>query len=432
MNKKTNYLTKSPLTSALFSSLLLMGCGSDGDSKSLARAVELERLRANGTIIETVTIIGGQMRLIAGETHQLSATGIDSNNDSRDVTNELTWTSSDTSIAKVSSKGLVTAVESSDINQGIVLITGTTINDMYGEADISVSDVKATGIDLKQSEPVSGSLYTCIDASIAGDVTYEDGYVSLNTVKNMSFSVDDTTTANISSEGVLYTSNASIENTTILAMIDEIADQLTVTADPSSLEDINIILADEEVTSIISLNIGQRLQLNAQATLVPEVSTDVFTIDNSVSWQEQSTGFIGVTNQGEMKGTILALETGVTVLHANCGGQNATATIQINGEVTLESAQINDGAETIAIAKNSSIELTLTTNYSEESSLSSLNVSEFTQWTVNGSSLATAELISLGTKQANYKLTAAEDVTGELIVSATYDGITSSVIITID
>ncbi len=410
---------------------LLSACGSDGDSAELAKAVELEKQRQNGTIIEVVTINSGQTRIKKGETHQLTATGLDSNGDTRDITSEITWSSSDTSIATVSSKGLVTGVANSDVNQGIITITGTTINDITGDAEVSVSDVSASSVALKQSFPESGNIFTCIDASITGDVTYADGYVSLNTVYNIDFSIPASNTANITDTGTLYTSSASIETISVTGKIDTVSDELTVIADPSNLEDIDILLNDEQVTNIITINTGQRVQFNSQATLLPEISTKEYDIDNSVNWQERELALIGVTNLGENKGTIVGLENGVTILQANCGGKEATATIEVKGDNTLTEMKINDGDDVINIAKGGDVELKLVAHYDEDSSISSLNVSEFANWSLNGSSLATAEIIDHGTNQASLKVTAADDVTGEFIVSAVYDDITTTVKIVI-
>jgi hypothetical protein len=432
MNKQSKNFTKLQLIPLILLPLLISGCGSDGDSKNLAKAVELEKQRQQGTIIESVTITGGQTRLKETETHQLSASGLDSNNDTRDVTNELTWTSSDDTIAKVSSTGLVTAVANSDVNQGIVIITGTTINEIYSDVEISVSDSNTTAIELKQISPETGNILTCIDANIVGDVTYEDGYKSLNTVKNMTFSIDDTSTATISALGDLYTSNSAVENTTITANIDTISDQLIVTADPSSLEAIDILLADE-VTTIFELALGERLQVSSQASLLAEVSEDLFNIDNSVSWQQKDSGYVGITNKGNEKGTFLALKPGITEIYADCGGKKGVATIAITGQADLDQLQINDNEADIILDKNGSLELTLTATYTELSTLTTLNVSEFADWSIlNGTTLVTAELTSLGTDTATYKLTTLKDATGTLIVTSSYDGITSSVNVTIE
>lgn len=267
--------------------ILLSGCDSDNNSAELAKAVELEYLRANGTIIEEVEISNAQTRLRAGETHQLIAIGLDSNGESRDVTAELeAWSSSDESIATVDSNGLVTGVATSTANQGKVTITATTINGIDGTADISISDVNVSAINLKQKSPATGNIQTCIEASINGDVTYEDGYVSLNTIKDMAFSVNDQSSAVIDNNGILYTSSNALENITVTATINDIDAQLLVQADPANLASIDILIADENTTSF-SLNLGQRVKVSAEAKLFNASSEELFNIDSSIQWQQR-------------------------------------------------------------------------------------------------------------------------------------------------
>ena len=433
MNSLRN-LSKITLLSLAITSTFLIGCDSDNNSEELARAVELEKLRANGTIIEEFEITNGQTRLKAGETHQLKAIGTDSKGDTRDVTSELiAWTSSDVTIATVNSNGLVTGVANSAINQGKVTITATTINDILGEGEMSVSDVAVSSITLKQTSPETGDIHTCIDASISGDVRYDDDYLSLNTVKDMIFTVDEQTTAIIDKNGMLYTSAEGIENTTITATIDAINTQLTVTADPKDLKTIDILLA-EKITTLITLNIGERVQVNAQAKLIETVSTETFDIDPSIEWQQQDTGLTGITATGINKGTILALKAGITELLGVCGGKNAKAILEVKGDAKLEGTQINeDGVgvdDAIIIAPLKSVELTLTANY--DVAPTSLNVSEFANWDLIGNDIAKIELISSGLNTAHYKLTSTSASEGSVVLLVTYDGIVSSVRIDVE
>jgi hypothetical protein len=422
-------ISKPSVISLLLASTLLLGCDNDNDSADLAKAVKLESQRAQGTIIESVTITGDRTRLRVGESHQLSATGIDSKNETRDITNELTWSSSDTSIATVNDAGLVTAVANSSTNQGIVTITGNTVNDIFGEGEISVSDVAVTAIRLKQTLPATGSIYTCIDANIKGDVDYDDGYTSLNTVRNMDFTLDENTSSAIDTEGNLYTSAAAIEHTIVTASIGDVSGQLTVTADPASLDSIDI-LQDDELKDIITLSIGERLLVNAQANLLSDISTADFDIDNAISWTQEDEGHTGITTKGDNKGTLLALKPGVTQLIGTCGGKQALATLEVKGEADLDVIQINDGNDSISLAPLKSIELSLTAFYT--STPASLNVTEFADWSINGSSLISAELIDLGTEEATYKLTSTSNTTGAAIVSVSYDGIPISVRVNIE
>jgi hypothetical protein len=422
------------LLSLAMTNTLLAGCDSDNNAAELARAVELEKLRANGTIIESVTIENAHIRLRSGQTHQLSATGIDSKDETREVTNELTWISSDASIATVNSKGLVTAVANSDVNQGIVTITGTTINDVFDEGEISVSDVAVSEITLKQASPDTDYIQTCIAASIKSDVSYEDGYLSLNTVKDMTFTLDDQTTALISEDGTLYTSAESVENTTITATIGNIDAQLTVMADPKDLENIDILLADEIVTGI-TLNIGERIQVNAQASLLQAVSQETFNIDPSITWQQDDTSYAGMTHTGVNKGSLLALNAGVTELSATCGGKSEKIILEVKGDAQLQSTQITDSDDAIvddviSIEPLGSIELTLTANY--DIAPTSLNVSEFADWNIIGNDIVEVELTSAGLNSAHYKVTSTSRSEGSVVLLVTYGGIPSRLRIDIE
>ncbi|WP_077337885.1 Ig-like domain-containing protein [Pseudocolwellia agarivorans] len=424
------------ISSLISSCFAIVGCNSDHNSAELARSVELEKLRADGTIIEKVTIINDHIRLSKDDKHQLKVMGLDSNGKLRDVTNEIkSWTSSDPSIATVDSKGLVTAVANSTVNQGIVTITATTIlEDIYGEGEISVSDVGVTNIALKTISPITdevydGNIYTCIGTPIRGDVTYNDGYVSENTVKNMEFSLNKNTSATITTDGTLYTSSATIEDIIITAKIGNVSKLLAVTADPQFLDNIDV-LRNDEITSLITLNVGERMQISSQATLESKASKQDFVIDNAISWSQVGQNVSGITTEGDNKGTILALKPGVTRLTGTCGGKEAIATLQVTGEADIDSMQINDGTD-ITLEPSDSIELTLTANY--KGTPASLNVSEFAQWSTNGGSkLVEAKPVELGTNKASYKLTSTGNAKGVVIVSAIYDGVASTIRVNIE
>ncbi|GAA0810891.1 hypothetical protein GCM10009111_02570 [Colwellia asteriadis] len=424
------------ISSLLISVTLLSGCGSDGDSENLAKAVKLEAQRQNGTIIESFVISGGQTRLTKDDTHQLTAMGTDNKGKTRDVTKELTWSSGDESIATVNEKtGLVTAIKNTEENQGIVVITAKTDNDITRDVSLSVSNEAPESIVLKQISPEQGNINTCIAAKINADVTYKDGYQSLNTTRGVSFSVDDNSTAVINDEGDLFTSAASPEDTIISAsMTNKVIGLLAVTADPSNLSELIIISDDEEVTDRITMNVGKRLQLNAQATLLAEVSEDTFDIDNSVSWRTTPNNTqIGLTKKGDNKGTLLALKPGVVQVMANCGGEEAKAIIEIKGEADIEDLQINDGEDELTVGLDDSITLTLSANYTNTPS--TLNVTEFAQWLIDGgteSDLINVELVETGTDTANYKITANKITTGTVVISAAYDNNETSVRINIE
>jgi len=423
MNMK-GFMPKFTLSVCFATSMVILGCDSDNNAEALAKAVELESQRAKGTIIESVTIIGATTRLKVGETHQLIASGIDTNNDQRDVTNELEWSSSDENVATVNSKGLVTAVANSTEQQGKVIITGTTINGIFTKAEMSVSDETITSLVLRQSNPVTGDINTCIDANIVADVSYADDYTSLNVTKDISFSVDENSTATIETGGILHTSHAEIENTIVTGKVNNISNKLTVTANPINLETIDVVV-DEKELNIITLNVGDRIKVQSQANLVSTVSATPINIDNNISWQAKNDTLAGITLNGTTKGSLLALKPGVTEIYATCGGVQGSATLEVKGDATLDTLMINQGEETITFKAKESIEITLTAQFEETTA--DINVTEFSELSFSDNELITSELVSIGTNTANYKVTSTSSATGEVILTVSYDGKSSVV-----
>lgn len=417
------------LSTISFMLTIILGCGSESDSSKLAKEIELDKLRTEGTIIESVTIENDKVRLRAGETQQLAATGIDSNGDTREVTSELTWSSSDTSVVKINSNGLVTALKSSPTNQGIITITATTINDISDEGEISVSNEAVQSLTLKQISPQTGPIQTCLPAKISADITYDDGYTSLNSVKGLDFTVDENSSAKISADGTIYTSSPEVESTVITGTINSIFSKLEVIAEPKNLDNISVIV-DENPVSKITMNIGDRIKLGAIAKSVILDPDTSFDINKSVAWTQIGGSNFGITTEGNNKGSLFALNSGVSQLLASCGGKQKIIAVEVKGEATFDSVQINDGDSLLTMQPLEFLDLTLTANYSKNED--SLNVTEFATWTINGSNVVDMKLFNAGTRQAVYRLTSTTSDNDTVLISAQYNNEITSIQINIE
>ncbi|WDE06715.1 Ig-like domain-containing protein [Thalassomonas viridans] len=401
--------------------LLLAGCNSgSSESEELAKNVEIAVQTEKGTIIESFVISESEIVLKEDEQYQLSARGTDKNGNSRDITDELTWTSSNEAVAKVSSKGQVTGVSYSSET---VTITATTNTGAAAEVAVLVQDLTVESIAVKQKSPESGNVLTCIDASFAIDATYTNG-TTFERTSNITWSVDNTTTATIDTDGTLHTSSDSLEQTTISATYEGKSANLTVSADPVQLNSLDIRTQADEATTAISLAVGERVQLQSRAKLAGD-STE-YNADANINWQLTDSALAGITNSGGNNGQLLALKPGTTALTASCGGKTSSATITVTGDAALESLTLNQGdtaigddVESISINTGESVELSLDANFTGNDT--GVNVTEFVTWSVNGSSLVTTEITSAGTENARYKLTG-KSTTGEVVITAVYDG----------
>ncbi|XQF90330.1 hypothetical protein ACOBV8_00530 [Pseudoalteromonas espejiana] len=106
--------------------------------------------------------------------------------------------------------------------------------------------------------------------------------------------------------------------------------------------------SDDTSKDVIKLNLGSRISVAAQANLINSPSP--LDIDNTIKWSTLDSYTVGITKQGENKGTLLALKPGVTELVASCGGVHKTVAVQVEGETTLESIQINDSENPLTLS----------------------------------------------------------------------------------
>ena len=83
-------------------------------------------LTVSNQVLTSIAVTPANGTLRIGQTQQYVATGTFSDNTTRDITNSVTWSSSSTAIATVSSTGLVTAVGAGNAN--ITATSGTITN----------------------------------------------------------------------------------------------------------------------------------------------------------------------------------------------------------------------------------------------------------------------------------------------------------------
>ena len=138
--------------------------------------------------VTSVTLDSTAVSVFVGYTHQLNATV----NPAKASNKGLIWTSSDTTVAKVSSNGLV-----SGIRQGDMIITVTSKDNpaMTAQASVHVANVLTTSLTLQPSPFVIGERDT-----IRVQVTFQPANTS---IKKTTWSSTDTTLATVDSTGLV-------------------------------------------------------------------------------------------------------------------------------------------------------------------------------------------------------------------------------------
>lgn len=233
-----------------------------------------------------------------GRTLQLTATVSPDNATDKTVT----WTSSDSGIAKVDSKGLVTGID-----RGTATITATSANGKTATCEITVA-IGVTGVTLDKTEAT---------LDIGGTVTLTATILPEDAGnKNVTWVSSDSSVASV--ENGVVTAKAA--GTAVISVITEDGRKeatCTVTVKAPVVEVTGVTLDKTEVT----LDIGGTVIL--KATIAPSDAGD-----KSVSWKSSDTS-IAVVDENGIVTAVKAGTATITVTTAN--GKTATCTITVSG-----------------------------------------------------------------------------------------------------
>lgn len=177
----------------------------------------------NGPTLASIAVNPASTTLVRGSSQQFSATGTYSDDSTEDLTNFLRWTSSDTSVATVSSTGLVTAVGS---GSAIIFAESGSIS---GFSEVTVNDATLLSIAVT---PVNPTISRGSTLQFTATGTYSDNSTR-NLTNSVTWTSSNTAIATIASGGLA--TGASGGTTTIQATSGTVSGTtgLTVTAPPA-------------------------------------------------------------------------------------------------------------------------------------------------------------------------------------------------------
>jgi hypothetical protein len=279
---------------ALLLAVFTTGCGCGGGGDSSADLVSIEVTPAAPSIA-------------LGTHQQFTATGIFSNNSRQDLTNSVTWSSADTSIATISNE---TGSEGLAASQAIGLTTiVATSGGVSGSTTLTVTAAALFSITVSPPNP---SIAQGIHQQFTAIGIFTD-----NTTQDITTSVDwsssDTSIATMSntadSKG-LATSVAA-GSTSIIATAGSVSGSTSLTVTAVALVSITVTPENKFV------GYHTTLQYTATGHFSDNTSQDITT---SVTWSSSDTAVATISNQTGSKG--LATTDGVsgtTVITATLG-----------------------------------------------------------------------------------------------------------------
>ena len=267
----------------------------DGNKTATCKVtVKKKVISVTGVSLDKTSIL-----LMKGETSQLIATISPSNATNKNVS----WRSSSTSIATVSSSGLITAVGGGTATITVTTEDGTKTATCQVEVRVHVTGVSLDKTELSLTEGDAWRLTATVNPADAWN-------------RNLSWKSSSTSVATVSSSGLV---TAVSEGTATITVTTEDGSK-TATCKVTVKKKVISVTGVSLNTTSISLTEGETNQLTA--TVIPSNATN-----KNVSWKSSSISVATVSSIGLVKGVSAGTAT-ITVTTVD-GGYSATCKVTV-------------------------------------------------------------------------------------------------------
>ena len=377
--------------SILITCLVLSGCGG-GSSKSNTQSTSAAKTLSS-------IVVSGKNSVVAGATLQLAAEGTYSDGTTADITSQVTWSTSDPTIATANVSGLLTAVKAGSVvataKQGAITGAMTVAVNAATLSSISVSGGATLAAGLSEQLSAQGS--------------YSDGSTQTMT-SQATWQSSDATVATVSASGMLTSLKTGA--VTITASMNSVSGNTGVTVTAAVLTAINVGAQSS------SLPVGSEEQVTATG-FYSDNSTQNLT--SQVTWTTSDPTVATVGGAG----LLASLKAGSVTVMATMKAVSGSATVAVTSS-SVSSITITPAV--FSIASGQSKQLSAVAVYSDGTSH---DVTSQATWNALSTSYATVSASGLvsGVSAGTSTITATVgSTTGSAIATVTLAQLTSIVI----
>ncbi len=307
--------------------------------------------------LDSISINSPSQNLKLADTFQLIATGTFSDASSSDISNQVTWLSSNEAIMTVSNSGLIRAVSAGTAS---ISATLNTVSGNISALAIALAEISIT--------PSSLTLAIASTQQLTATARYTD-----NSTEDLTSSASwstDSVNATITSSGNLTAD--SVGTSQVTASVNSVSGVISVIISAATLQKIDIVASS-------SLAAGVSEQLSAIGTF-SDGSTQNITAD--LSWQSS---IPSVASIGDQTALLTTIQQGSVVITATNGELTDTKNVTISLAI-LSKLSIVPSA--ISLAKGSTKEVTVTAFYSDQSFI---DVSNQVTWLSSDNTITTVQ-----------------------------------------
>jgi hypothetical protein len=290
------------------------GVGSTTVSASSGNLTGTTALIVTGATLVSIEVSPAIPSIVSGSAQQFSATGRYTDDSTLDITDQVTWASSDGAVATISnaagSRGLATSA-----GVGSTTVSASS-GDVTGETTLTVTDAALLSIEVTPAAPVVANGLT---QQFAATGHYSDGSTQ-DVTAVVTWATSDAAVATVSnaagSNGLASTNG--IGSTTVSASSGDVSGTATFTVTDATLVSIEVTPAAPSVAS------GLTQQFTATGVYTDGTTQDITT---GVVWASSDGTVATVGNAPGSRGLATTTGPGSTTVSATSGG--------VSGETTL-------------------------------------------------------------------------------------------------
>ena len=264
-------------------------------------------LTVSSASLSSLSISPSNPSLPAGVTQQLTAMGTYNDGTSYDLTGQVTWSSSDASVATINSSGFATAITPGTTTLSIVF------GGVSGSTTLTVNSATLSALIVGPANPAITSIPVGVTGQFIATGTYSDGK-SFDITNQVSWSSSDPSIGAISNNGLAI--GIAPGATTLTASSGGISGNTNLTVNSATLSSIVVTPANP------SIPVGVAEQIVAMGTYSDGTSYDLTT---QVTWS--SSNPVATVNSG---GLVIAVSEGTATITASLGSISAGATLTVS------------------------------------------------------------------------------------------------------
>jgi len=374
--------SRSTVLLVLLASIInLTACGSSDGDDEFKEAVKLNDLKITSiTISSPNTITPPYIIAVDAEEKFTAMAEIDSGASADlDISDLVTWSSSDSSVISVDLSGSATAIA-----DGTVEIRAA-LADLSGTQELSASSAELTSIAISIENDLASIGVCTSDQKFTAEGTFEDGRVN-DVTTNITWKSSVESVVEIDNdqgaEGVV--SALTVGDTVISAEHED-----GVISNEVPLEVVDTLDSVTVTPDTITISTGATQQFTAIGSYSNLDDQDITT---TAIWASDNTANLTVSNDDNTEGLATAVAVGDADVTVSCGDNSDTAAVTIEAPVTITAVEINNGRDTESgEVGDSNIDLLAEIQYSDSTELDVTDDSN-TTWSIeSGTSVSVSD-----------------------------------------